>query len=102
MGEVNEKELQAWLDRCLPMPKSPAEQDQRFREKRSAPWSEDQTEIEYYAICVYQYLVFNEIENTKSELRIRIMEKFPDVPGSRIEAVFVYTEQRMMEAFGYE
>lgn len=102
MGEVNEKELQAWLDRCLPMPNNSVEQDQRFREKRSAPWSEDQTEIEYYAICVYRYLIFNEIENSKSELRLRIMEKFPGAPGSRIEAASVYAEQRMMEAFGYE
>lgn len=66
------------------------------------PWSEDQSEIEYYAICVYQYLVFNEIQNAKSELRLRIIEKFPDVPGSRIEAAFVYAEHRLMEAFGYE
>ncbi|EDQ04498.1 hypothetical protein OIHEL45_16254 [Sulfitobacter indolifex HEL-45] len=84
------------------MPRNHAEQDQRFRERRSVPWSEDQTEIEYYAICVYQYLVFNETKNTKSELRGRIMEKFPDAPGSRVEAAFVYAEQRMMEAFGYE
>ncbi|MFG6517829.1 hypothetical protein ACGYLX_10245 [Sulfitobacter sp. 1A13496] len=102
MAEVDEKELQTWLNRCLPMPRSHAEQDQRFREGRSAPWSEDQTEIEYYAVCIYQYLVFNKIENTKSELRLRIIEKFPDAPGSRVEAAFVYAEQRMMEAFGYE
>lgn len=101
MKKLGEKELQAWLDRRLPMPKSSSEQDQRFRERRSVPWSEDQTEIEYYSICVYQYLAFNEIENTKSELRLRIMEKFPDAPGSRVEAAFVYAEQRMMEAFGY-
>jgi len=102
MTEVEERELKAWLDRCLPMPNNSAEQDQRFREKKSAPWSEDQTEIEYYAICVYRYLIFNEIENTKSELRSRIIERYPDAPGSRIEAAFVYAEQRMMEAFGYE
>jgi len=102
MNKLDEKELQFWLDRRLPMPSNSAEQDERFREKRSAPWSEDQTEIEYYAICVYQYLVYHEVENTKSELRSRIIEKFPDAPGSRVDAVFVYAEQRMMEAFGYE
>lgn len=102
MAEVDEKELQAWLDRRLPMPYNSAEQDQRFREGRSVPWSEDQTEIEYYAICVYQYLIFNEIKNTKGELRSRIIDRYPDAPGSRIEAALVYAEQRMMEAFGYE
>jgi len=102
MTEVEEGGLQAWLDCRLPMPNNSAEQDKRFRENRSAPWSEDQTEIEYYAICVYQYLISNEIENTKSELKGRIVETFPDAPGSRIEAAFVYAEQRMMEAFGYE
>lgn len=102
MNKLAEKELQAWLDRRLPMPKNSSEQDQRFRERRSAPWSQDQTEIEYYAVCVCQYLVFNEIENAKSELRFRIIEKFPDAPGSRIEAAFAYAEHRLMEAFGYE
>ncbi len=102
MTEVEERKLQAWLERCSPMPKNSAELDQRFQERRSAPWSHDQTEIEYYAVCVYQYLVLNEIENTKGELRGRIIEKFPDVPGSRIEAAFVYAEHRLMEAFGYE
>jgi hypothetical protein len=102
MSKVDEKELQTWLNRRLPMPRSRAEQDQRFREGRFAPWSEDQTEIEYYAVCAYQYLVFNEIENSKSELRGRIIERYPDTPGSRVEAAFVYAEQRMMEALGYE
>ncbi|WP_394410713.1 hypothetical protein [Sulfitobacter sp. 1A12126] len=102
MGLVEEKDFQAWVNRRLPLPRNHAEQDQRFREGRSVPWSEDQTEIEYYAVCVYQYLVFDEIENTKSELRLRIIERFPDAPGSRIEAACVYAEHRMMEAFGYE
>jgi hypothetical protein len=102
MTEVEERELQAWLDQRLPMPKNSAEQDQRFREGKSVPWSEDQTEIEYYAVCVYQYLVFNEVEHAKGELKLRIIERFPDAPGSRVEAAFVYAEQRVMEAFGYE
>lgn len=102
MGLVDEKELQVWVNRRLPLPRNHAEQDQRFREGRSVPWSEDQTEIEYYAVCVYQYLIFNEIKNTKIELKLRIIEKFPDALGSRVEAAFVYAEQRMMEAFGYE
>lgn len=102
MNKLDEKELKVWLAQRLPKPKSSSEQDLRFRDRRSVPWSEDQTEIEYYAVCVYQYLAFNKVENTKSELRERIIERFTDASGSRVEAALVYAEQRMMEAFGYE
>ncbi|MFD2738961.1 hypothetical protein ACFSUD_05235 [Sulfitobacter aestuarii] len=102
MAALDERALKQWIDERLPMPRSMDESMSRLAEGRAVPWSIDQTAIEYHAVCAYQFLTFQEVDNARVELRLYLSGAFRDAFGSRIEAACVYAEHQMMEAFGYQ
>lgn len=98
------KNLEDWIEKCYPRPCS---REETYAREIFIPFDEDQTDIEYLAMCICGYFLkmYPQIEWSSSvyaEITLALCEYFPNAKSSRISAAMTYAKERWVEAFGYE